>query len=102
MKRKVLISIYFAFFFSTFLNAQDSLWLENKSENGVRLKQADVLSDFKRYTLNYKLLQTKLTSATLRKQSASPAKVIIQFPNASGQLISYKILEAPIMHTLIA
>jgi subtilisin-like proprotein convertase family protein len=54
-----------------------------------------VLTDYKLFRLNFDLLQTKLDTNGV---GANQEYALIQLPDISGQLISFKVVESSIMH----
>ncbi len=102
MTKRVLFSIYLAFFFGTFLNAQDALWFKNSTESTKASKDQSGPSQYDLYTLNKPLMQTQLLRAKIRNQGSLTSGLHVKFPNVEGKLINYEVYEAPVMHPELA
>ncbi|MCB0401087.1 MAG: zinc-dependent metalloprotease, partial [Flavobacteriales bacterium] len=54
------------------------------------------------YQLDFNQFTSALSAAPLRGKATSKSGVTISFPNAEGQLETYRVLEAPVMHPDLA
>ncbi len=103
---KKLLQITFFVFFSIVSNAQvKSFWQnidENALENKTKVRRASFPKEFKIWKLNVQNLKDQLKSAPVRGKFEGISNVIIHFPNASGQLERFRILETPIMEEGLA
>jgi subtilisin-like proprotein convertase family protein len=98
--RKLLLTLVLVFS-SLFLNAQTkSLWQqieENAIENETKVRRASFPSDYKLWKLNLQSLKSKLQDTPVRGVFKGTSNVIIQLPNANGELERFRVLETPIM-----
>ncbi|TXB64724.1 T9SS type A sorting domain-containing protein [Vicingus serpentipes] len=54
------------------------------------------------YELNVNLLKSALQNAPLREKANGFSNIIVDFPIGNGELVSFKIMEAPVMHPDLA
>lgn len=76
------------------------LWTKTSKERLVNAKLAErkaVPNDAQYFQLNLELLKQQLASAPDRNLSTQPSSVIINFPDADGNLEAFRIMEASIL-----
>ena len=98
MKKYLFVII--VIFCCTKVLAQNSLIWEpvardNQNKSNKLSNKESVLSDYKLFRLNFDLLQTKLE---IDGTGANQEYALIQLPDASGQLVSFRVVESSIMH----
>ncbi|MDK2771150.1 MAG: M12 family metallo-peptidase [Flavobacterium sp.] len=102
MKKLLLIIILFSI---SFYAQERKLWHKIESKN-VELKEkvrrASTPSDFTLWNLNLDDLKSKLLNAPVRGNFSGNSNVIIELPNATGQLEKFRVLETPIMEEGLA
>lgn len=102
MKKKILLLITVVLF-CTYGYSQENLW-KKQSEKGIKqsdlLDRSSVPSEYQLFSLNLDLLKLKLKDAPLRESKSS--NLILQFPDADGNLKNFRIFEAPVMETGLA
>lgn len=102
MKKKILLLITVVLF-CTYGYSQGVLW---KKQSGKDIKQSDLLdrtsvaSQYQLFSLDLDLLKLKLKDAPLRESKSS--NLILQFPDAEGNLKNFRIFEAPVMESGLA
>ncbi len=96
--RIVLISIFF-FIAQTGFSQTKDVWAVSKTQvaSAKILQRTSSPKDFKNYKLDIQKLKKDLTNAPFRKSKFSKSKTIVTFPDASGKMIDYVVLEAPVM-----
>lgn len=97
--KKYLFVIIVIFCCTKFLAQNSLIWepvpRDNQNKSNKLSNKESVLSDYKLFRLNFDLLQTKLeTDGT----GANQEYALIQLPDASGQLVSFRVVESSIMH----
>jgi hypothetical protein len=97
--KKYLFVIIVIFCFTKLLAQNSLIWepvpRDNQNKSNKLSNKESVLSDYKLFRLNFDLLQTKLeTDGT----GANQEYALIQLPDASGQLVSFRVVESSIMH----
>ena len=105
MKRlfTVLITLLIVIlFFPPTLSAQnnESLWLKiskQKANQGTVIKGKSEPKNANFYQLNLNQFKARLKNAPLRGTSNKQSDIIIQFPNAKGELEAFRVMEAPVM-----
>lgn len=89
--------------FCTYGYAQNVLW-NKQSEKGIKqselLDRASTPSEYQLFSLNLEALKLKLKDAPQRE--AKTSNLILQFPDANGELKNFKIFEAPVMEQALA
>ncbi|MDP5001035.1 MAG: secretion protein, partial [Flavobacterium sp.] len=98
---KKLLLLVVLVFSSFVLKAQSkSLWQqidENSIKNQPKVKRASFPQEFQLWKLDLQNLKNQLRNTPVRGEFQGVSNVIIQLPNASGQLESFRVLETPIM-----
>lgn len=98
MKKYFFVPILF-FCCTKILAQKNLLWqpvIKDDQNKYIKLSNKEsVLTDYKLFRLNFDLLQTKLDTNGV---GANQENVLIQLPDISGQLISFKVVESSIMH----
>jgi subtilisin-like proprotein convertase family protein len=98
---KKLLLLVVLVFSSFVLKAQSkSLWQqidENSIENQPKVKRASFPQEFQLWKLDLQNLKNQLRNTPVRGEFQGVSNVVIQLPNASGQLESFRVLETPIM-----
>jgi len=104
MKEKLLIIVLL--FSSFILNAQTkSFWHqieESSIENEAKVRRASFPNEYRLWKLDLQSLKNTLRNAPVRGESNGISTVIIQLPNAEGQLERFRVLETPIMEKALA
>ncbi len=83
---------------------QGNLWTKTTDEQVRLLEKMDRISiptKYELYTLDFQSLKNQLLQAPLENQSLN-SNVVVSFPNADGQMESFKIFEAPVMDEALA
>lgn len=98
--KKILFTILCLLLVSN-LAAQQNFWSEVQKErisHLEKLERGSEVTKYKVFTLNLTELKSALSVAPHREHNTD-SNVLISFPNANGELQSYKIYEAPVMHS---
>lgn len=102
MKKRLLLLVTVVLF-CTYGYSQGVLW---EKQSGKDIKQSDLLdrasvaSEYQLFSLDLNLLKLKLKDAPLRESKSS--NLILQFPDAEGNLKNFRIFEAPVMEAGLA
>lgn len=98
MRKLLLLSVIAALnFFGA--HAQGSLWRETSAQRLAslpKLERTSFPTEFKFYALDMNLLKTRLQEAPAIEDS-SISNVLVQFPNASGKMGTFKIFQSSAM-----
>ena len=81
--------------------SQKNLWEKKAKENALpiqKMQRATIPSEFEVFALDLQSFKEELLQAPKRERSNSLSNVIIDFPNAEGELESFRIYEASVMH----
>jgi hypothetical protein len=100
-----LISALFCFNVSLAQDYSGQFWqktTKEKFQNEELKFRASHPSKFEVFTLNMDALKQALINAPLRGANAGISNLIIDFPNANGELERFRIAEAPIMEAELA
>ncbi len=100
--RNQLLLLTVLIYFNSF--GQNDLWKkvsEEATKSSIKMDRASMPSKYELYSLNLNLLKARLQQAPLDSSNTS-SNVIIAFPNPKGELVDYKIYEAPIMEKGLA
>ena len=104
MKEKLLIIVLL--FSSFILNAQTkSFWHqieESSIENVAKVRRASFPNEYQLWKLDLQSLKNTLRNAPVRGEFNGISTVIIQLPNAEGQLEQFRVLETAIMEKGLA
>ena len=104
MKEKLFIIVLL--FSSFILNAQTkSFWhqiQESSVENKSKVRRASFPNEYRLWKLDLQSLKNTLRNAPVRGEFNGISTVIIQLPNAEGQLEQFRVLETPIMEKGLA
>ena len=104
MKEKLFIIVLL--FSSFILNAQTkSFWHqieESSVENKSKVRRASFPNEYQLWKLDLQSLKNTLRNAPVREAFNGISTVIIQLPNAEGQLEQFRVLETPIMEKGLA
>jgi subtilisin-like proprotein convertase family protein len=104
MNKKLLIILMM--FSSLFLNAQGkSFWYqieESSIENEAKLRRASFPNEYRLWKLDLQSLKNTLRNVPVRGEFNAISTLIIQLPNAQGQLERFRVLETPIMEKDLA
>jgi len=88
----------FLFFASIALFAQTNKNVWTKLNDSQELERTEISPEnYKAFSLNHNALKNKLSEAPKRGEFSGKSNLIIQFPNAEGQLESFAIMEASVM-----
>lgn len=85
--------------FSSF--SQKNLWEKKTKENSLpiqRVQRTTIPSEFEVFALDLQSFKEELLKVPKREMSNSLSNVILNFPNAEGELESFRIYEASVMH----
>lgn len=102
MKNKLQLLLLVLFFANGY--SQNNLWkptTDEKLRSAIKMERASNPREFKLFSLDLNALKTQLTNAHLDSQN-SESNVIITFPNPKGELIQYRVYEAPVMEAGLA
>ena len=103
--KKLLLTLVLVFS-SVVLNAQiKSNWHqveENSLKDLPKVRRASFPQEYKLWKLDLQSLKNQLRNVPVRGQFQGISNVIIQLPNAFGQLESFRVLETPIMEEGLA
>lgn len=102
MKKNLLFTISAVLVFVTGFG-QSSLWNKTSEDNVkllIKTDRASVPRKYELFSLNFNALKLQLQQAPLENQAQS--NVIIDFPNPNGELMHYRIYDAPIMEAGLA
>ncbi|WP_445717975.1 reprolysin-like metallopeptidase [Flavobacterium sp.] len=104
MKKKLLIFVMT--FYALIINAQQkSIWYqidEKTIENEVKTRRASFPNEYSIWRLDLQGLKNQLRDAPVRGDFSGESNIIIQLPNAEGQLERFRVLETPIMEKGLA
>ncbi len=99
MKLKYSKLVFGLFFFASialFSQADKNVW--TKLSDSQELQRTAVSpKNYKAFSLNYNALKNTLIKAPKRGEITGKSNIIVQFPNAEGQLESFAIMEASVM-----
>jgi len=93
------------FSFSTAFSQSKSIWTsisENESRSAVKVSRNVVPSTYKLFSLDLQTLKNTLASVPVRGESHGRSNIIIELPNANGQLEHFRVVETPIMEPVLA
>lgn len=99
MKRLLLLMFYLMISFSGF--SQKNLWEKKAKEDSLpvqKMQRTTIPSEFEVFALDLQSFKEELLQAPKRERSNSLSNVIVDFPNAEGELESFRIYEASVMH----
>ncbi|MCF6213752.1 MAG: M12 family metallo-peptidase [Flavobacteriaceae bacterium] len=106
MKNLIRIILFSIFFFSVqhVFSQTKGVWAisDVHTESSKILQRTTSPKHYKNYKLDINKLKKDLLNAPLRKSKFSKSKTIVTFPDASGKLIKFAILEAPVMASELA
>lgn len=99
MKRLLLLMFCLMISFSGI--SQKKLWEKRTKESSLpiqRVQRTTIPSEFEVFALDLQSFKAELLQAPKREMSNSLSNVIINFPNAEGELERFRIYEASVMH----
>lgn len=102
MKKKLLF-IFTAVLLVVSVKAQNSLWKKTNNDNlrmFNKMERASMPSKYQLFSLDFSKLKMQLEQAPMENQTQS--NLIVDFPDSEGNLIDYKIYEAPVMELALS
>ncbi|MBN8642668.1 MAG: proprotein convertase P-domain-containing protein [Flavobacteriales bacterium] len=102
MKNKLQLLFLVLLFANSY--AQNEIWrptTEEKLSSAIKMERASNPREFKLFSLNLNALKTQLANAPLDSQNIE-STLIVTFPNPKGELIQYRVYEAPVMEAGLA
>jgi len=97
---KTIFIIFLGIFFIVTIQAQDRFWTQvndAKISHLEKLERGSIVLKHQVFALDFEALKNNLNTAVSR-ESGMESELIIDFPDANGELQRYKIYEAPVMH----
>ncbi|HOZ73872.1 MAG TPA: zinc-dependent metalloprotease family protein [Flavobacterium sp.] len=93
-----------AFFCFSMSFAQSGLWtpIAENDARSAKVNRNVTPTSYRLYRLNLSAMRNTLAAAPLRGQSAARSNVVIELPNAAGQLEHFRVIETPIMEPALA
>jgi len=99
----VAFSVFLIFVQQSFSQSKQ-LWSLNKTQinKSASIKRTSYPKKYKQYQLKLDKLKIRLTNSPKRTTVNNKSKTIVKFPDENGNLIDFKILEAPVMSKELA
>lgn len=93
-----------AFFCFSMAFAQSGLWtpISESDARSAKVNRNVTPTSYRLYRLNLSAMRNTLAAAPLRGQSGARSNVVIELPNATGQLEHFRVIETPIMEPALA
>ena len=93
---KIVFGLFFFATVTLFAQTNKNVW--TKLSDSQELQRTEISPEnYKAFSLDYNALKTTLVKAPKRGEFTGKSNVIVQFPNAEGQLESFAIMEASVM-----
>jgi subtilisin-like proprotein convertase family protein len=100
MKTKLHYVLFISFFLLTFsISSQQNYWNETNLKEGtqdISLKNLDD-SNYKVYQLDNINFKEQLIGAPIRGQFSGKSNTIVSFPNESGKIENFRVIETPVL-----
>ncbi len=96
--------LFFLLFVNQLISQQKVLWSSiDEAKIGITTSQIKPnVKKFKTFQLEYKDLKRNLVDAPNKKVAIKRSNMIVKFPDAKGNIISFYVKEMPVMHPSLA
>ncbi|PHR72480.1 MAG: hypothetical protein COA67_04345 [Lutibacter sp.] len=93
---KLVFGLFFFAAVTLFAQTNKNVWTKLSDSQELQ-KTATSPEIYKAFNLDYDVLKNTLKDTPKRGEFSGKSNVIVQFPNAEGQLVSFRIMEASVM-----
>lgn len=105
MKKQLRLAVLLVFSFSAGFAQSQKLWKaidENSIATQKKVNRSSFPRNYNLFSLDLSTLKSSLANAPVRGQFEGQSHLIIELPNAKGQLEHYRVIETPIMEAALA
>lgn len=105
MKKQLQLAVLLLFSFSAGFAQSQKLWKtidENSIASLKKVNRSSIPRNYNLFALDLNSLKSSLVNAPVRGQFEGKSNVIIELPNAKGELEHFRVMETPIMEAALA